>query len=348
MLVQRKSRAVVLGMALCVLTVALALVALHVGAASIPVEQSLSVIGRRLGLIDGSSVTVFEDQVVWQLRLPRVLGALAVGCCLAICGVVLQALTSNELADPYLLGISSGASVGAVTVIVFGVSLPAVALYAAIPTATFVGAIAATVIVLVLARGKSGYLPPGRTILAGVAVAQLCGAYTSLAILMFGERGTANTVLSWTLGSLAGIRWPHVALLAAVTVVALVVMLGASRVLDAFSFGEDAAATLGINVNRARWMLLIATSLITACTVAIAGPIGFVGLTVPHVVRLIVGPRHATLLPLSALTGAFLMVGADTLARTLRENTEIPIGVVTAVVGAPLLIYLLRRQAAQS
>ncbi|MFV8395322.1 FecCD family ABC transporter permease [Corynebacterium hindlerae] len=344
----RRLPAAFLGVMLVLATVTLSVLALRLGAAGISAEHTLAVVARRLGLIDGSQVTVFQDQIVWQLRMPRVLAALAIGSCLAICGVVLQALTNNELADPYLLGISSGASVGAVTVIVFGVSLPMVAQHAAIPAATFVGAVAATTLVLILARGKSGYLPPGRTILSGVAIAQLCGAYTSMAIMVFGERGSAGTVLTWTLGSLAGVRWFQAILLLVVTLVALVVMAGAARVLDAFSFGDNAAETLGINVRRARWLLLIATSLITATTVAVAGPIGFVGLTVPHLVRLVVGPRHGVLLPLSALAGAFLLLASDTLARSLRAGAELPIGVVTAVVGAPLLIFLLRRQAARS
>ncbi len=344
----RRVPAALLGVAMAVATLLLAVVALRLGAAGISVEQAVAVVARRLGMIDGSQVSVFDDQIVWQLRLPRVLAALAIGSCLAICGVVLQALTNNELADPFLLGISSGASVGAVTVIVFGVSLPAVALYAAIPAATFVGAIAATVLVLVLARGKSGYLPPGRTILSGVAIAQLCGAYTSMAIMVFGERGTAASVLAWTLGSLAGVRWAQALLLVGTMLVALLVVASAARVLDAFSFGDNAAVALGINVRRARWLLLIVTSLITATTVAVAGPIGFIGLTVPHLVRIVVGPRHSLLLPLSAMAGAFLLLASDTIARSLRDGAEIPIGVVTAVVGAPLLIFLLRRQAAKS
>lgn len=338
----------VLAFALAALVVVLGGVALGLGSADVGARDVFDVVARKLGLIAGEHVSVLADRIVWELRMPRVLGALAVGASLAICGVILQSLTRNELADPYLLGISSGASVGAVTVIVFGVTLPFVPANLTITAAAFAGALLALVLVLVLATGRSGALPPSRTILAGVAVGQLCGAFTSLAIMVFGERDVARTVMAWTLGSFAGVRWPGAAILLLGAGVSLVALALAATTLDAFAFGETSARSLGVNVTRARWTLLVATALITAMTVAFVGPIGFVGLTVPHLVRLATGPSHRTLLPLSALAGATLMLGADTLARTLRPGSEIPIGVVTAAIGAPVLVFLLRRQAARS
>ncbi len=344
----RLLRAALLGAALISCILVAAAIGLGAGSAEVSTQEVLDVVLRRFGVIPGEHVTVLADRIVWELRMPRVLGALAVGAALAICGVVLQSLTRNELADPYLLGISSGASVGAVSVLVFGLSLPFAPQSVNMTIAAFVGALVAMVIVLGMATGRSGALPPGRTILAGVAIGQLCGAFTSLAIMVFGERELSRQVMAWTLGSFAGLRWPSAIIVAVAALAAFGVLLFATSTLDAFAFGETSASSLGVNVTRARWSLLIATALITATSVAFVGPIGFVGLTVPHLVRIVTGPSHRTLLPLAALGGSALMLVADTLARSVRENTEVPIGVVTGVIGAPVLVFLLRRQAAQS
>lgn len=337
-----------LSAALTVVIMAAATVALGVGSADVSIRDVSDVILRRLGLIPGEHVTVLADRIVWELRMPRVIGALSVGSALAICGVVLQSLTRNELADPYLLGISSGASVGAVTVLVFGITLPFVPPALTLTVAAFAGAVVSMVLVLGLATGRSGALPPGRTILAGVALGQLCAAFTSLAIMVFGSREVSRQVMTWTLGSFAGLRWPSAIIMVFALAAALLVLLFATQALDAFAFGETSARSLGINVNATRWALLILTALITATTVAFVGPIGFVGLTIPHLVRIATGPLHRTLLPLSALAGSALMLVADTLARSLRDGTEIPIGIITAAIGAPVLVFLLRRQAANS
>jgi iron ABC transporter, permease protein len=346
--VDRWLRITLLGVVLTVVIAVTATVALGVGSASLSAGDVIDVVLRRLALIPGENVTVEADRIVWELRMPRVLGSLSVGAALAICGTVLQSLTRNELADPYLLGISSGATVGVVAVIVFGLTLPLVPETLTLTAAAFGGAVLTMALVLGLATGRSGALPPGRTILAGVAVAQLCAAFTSLGIMVFGQRDVARMVMNWTLGSFAGMRWPNATVMVSCAILALLALLFATNTLDAFAFGETSARSLGINVDRARWTLLITTALITAATVAVAGPIGFVGLTVPHLVRIATGPGHRTLLPLTALAGAALMLVADTLARTLRPNTEIPIGVITAAIGAPVLVYLLRRQAGKA
>lgn len=344
----RRLGAALLGAVLVAVIVTAAAVALGAGSAELSLRDVVDVVQRRLALSPGENVTVLADRIVWELRMPRVIGALSVGAALAICGVVLQSLTRNELADPYLLGISSGASVGAVTVLVFGVTLPFTPPHLTLTVAAFTGAIAAMAVVLGMATGRSGSLPPGRTILAGVAVGQLCGAFTSLAIMVFGAREVSRQVMTWTLGSFAGVRWPSAAIMVAALAASLLVLLFATQALDVFAFGETSACSLGINVVATRWGLLILTALITATTVAFVGPIGFVGLTVPHLVRIATGSLHRTLLPLSALAGGALMLVADTLARSLRQGVEIPIGIITATIGAPVLVYLLRRQAARS
>lgn len=340
-------RAWTAGVLLAALLAASLVLVVGIGSVGLPAAEVLSVVARRLRLIAGENVTVLTDQIVWDLRLPRALAAAAVGGALALCGVVLQSLTRNELADPYLLGLSSGAAVGAVAAIVFGVTLTALTQGAVVALCAFAGALIALAVVMALATGRSGELPPSRTILAGVAVGQLCGAFTSLAIMVFGERDAARQVLAWTLGSFGGVRWNSAALLVALALGATVALLRCAQSLDAFAFGEVSARSLGVSVDRMRWGLMIGCALVAAGTVAAVGPIGFVGLTVPHIVRLLVGPRHAALLPLSALVGAVLLLWADTTARSLATS-EIPVGVVTAAIGAPVLVLLLRRQARRS
>ena len=327
--------------------VASALVVLGVGAVHVPVHDVIRVVARRFRLINGSDVTVLDDRIVWQLRAPRVIGAMAVGALLAMCGAVLQTLTGNELADPYLLGISSGASVGAVLVIVVGMS-SALGQSILMAVASFAGAVGALIIVLALATGRSGELPTSRTILAGVAVGQLCAAGVSMMIMVFAESNAVRSVLSWTLGSFTGLRWGSTVTLSVVTVPAFIAGMALCHTLDAFAFGDVSAMSLGVPVNTVRWMIMVGTALLTALCVAFVGPIGFVGLIVPHIVRFWSGPRHVRLLPASALVGALLMLWSDTAARCLRPDTEIPVGVVTAVIGAPVLVILLRRQASRS
>ncbi|MFT4081405.1 MAG: iron chelate uptake ABC transporter family permease subunit [Nocardioides sp.] len=317
-------------------------VALGIGPVHVPVDRVVAVVLRRAGFGD-FGVRLVDDQIVWQLRGPRVVGAAVVGAGLACCGAVLQTLTRNDLADPYLLGISSGAAVGAVTVIVLGVSFAGLAGSAAVTAAGFVGAMAALVAVLVLAVGRRGALSPTRTVLAGVAVAQIGAAYTSLITILRGDSDAARRVLNWTLGSVAGLRWNSTLFLGIVTILALVVFGSMATQLDAFAFGETSARSLGVAVERLRWTLMVGTALLTAALVAYVGAVGFVGLVVPHIVRAITGPGHRLLLPMSALVGAILLLWSDTLARTLVSGEEIPIGVITAVIGTPFFAWLLRR-----
>ena len=327
---------------LVVLAVSMVL-ALGIGSVSVPADTVTAVVVRRLGLGD-HGVTLPQDQIVWQLRMPRVLGVVAIGAGLACAGAVLQSLTRNDLADPYLLGISSGAAVGAVTVIVLGVSFAGFVGSAAVAFAGFCGALGALVLVLAIATTRSGDLPPARTVLAGVAVGYIGSSYASLLTIMEGDDHAAKRVLAWTLGSAAGLRWGSATFLAIVALLALLVFLLLGPHLDAFAFGEDAARSLGIRVQQVRWLLFVTAALMTAAMVAFAGAIGFVGLVVPYLVRGMVGPGHRALLPLAALTGAVLLLWADTLARGLVREQEIPLGVVTAVVGTPFFVWLLRRR----
>ncbi|GAA3750627.1 iron chelate uptake ABC transporter family permease subunit [Leifsonia bigeumensis] len=287
-----------------------------------------------------SSLPPLRDSIVWELRLPRVLTAAAVGAGLALAGVVMQAITRNPLADPYLLGLSSGASLGAVAVLLLGSAL-------LLPVAAFLGAMVALAATLLLA-GAFGRITPGRTVLAGIAVSALAGAVTSLVIFWTVTGDSYREILGWLLGSLAGARWPAVGIgLAAIVVAGIPIMLS-GRVLDAFAFGDTSAATLGVNVQATRWIMLTATALLTGAMVSVSGAIGFVGLILPHAVRLLVGPRHRMLLPLSALVGASFLIWADTAARSLFDPRELPVGIVTAIIGAPVFAALLARRRVNS
>lgn len=326
---------------LAVLLVSLA-VTLGIGSVSVPADVVLQVVGRRMWLGD-FPVTPLQDQIIWDLRLPRVLAAAAVGAGLAVCGAVLQSLTRNDLAEPYLLGISGGATVGAVAVIALGVGMGTLGGTVALTFGAFVGALGSLALVLLLAVGRAGTLPPTRVVLAGVAIGQICSAFTSLMVIMNGDQQAARRVLAWTLGSFAGVRWESTGFLIAAALLGLVVALFFARDLDAMSFGEATATSLGISVAGVRWALMVVTALLTACLVSVVGAIGFVGLIVPHIVRFVSGPVHARLLPLSLVTGAILMVWSDTAARSLAPGQEIPVGVVTAIIGSPFFVWLLRR-----
>ncbi|MFC6152868.1 putative F420-0 ABC transporter permease subunit [Nocardioides yefusunii] len=306
--------------------------AVATGPADIAVRDVASVVGAKLGLVD-SDVSLLRTGIVWELRLPRVLTAAAVGAGLALSGAVMQALTRNPLADPYLLGLSSGASTGAVLVLLVGLSV-------ALPVAAFLGATAALVATLVLARSL-GEITPTRVVLAGLAVSSFAGALTSL-LVFWNEKGDSfRQVLNWILGSLAGADWSSAALAwGAVVLVGLPLALR-GRVLDAFAFGDTAAAALGVDVNRTRWLLLLATAVLTGVMVSVSGAIGFVGLVLPNAVRLMVGFSHRRMLPLCILLGAVFMVWVDTAARTLFDPREIPVGIITVLVGAPVFVAVL-------
>ncbi|MCL2455314.1 MAG: iron chelate uptake ABC transporter family permease subunit [Micrococcales bacterium] len=327
----------VVTVALVGLLVVSMLVAVTIGPSGLSLGEVLASLGSHLGL-PVSPPPRLHDAIVWDLRLPRVLTAAAVGAGLAVAGAVMQSLTRNALADPYLLGLSQGASLGAVAVLVVGVSV-------ALPGAAFLGALAALIATLTVAR-SGGTITPGRTVLAGVAVSQLAAAAMSFVVFWSATGDSYREILAWLLGSVAGARWSSVAVaVGALVVVGALVAAWAGR-LDAFAFGDTAAAALGVAVNQTRWVLLGAVALLVGALVSVSGAIGFVGLLVPHAVRALTGPGHRRLLPVAALAGATLLVWADTAARTLLAPRELPVGIVTAFLGVPVFVVLLRRRGA--
>ncbi|WP_265521196.1 FecCD family ABC transporter permease [Oerskovia flava] len=328
-----------------VLTVALVTtVVLSVGVGSVSVDPArvLAVVGAHTGLHvpDETWWTASEDNIVWLLRVPRVLAGVAVGAALSVAGAVIQALVRNPLADPYLLGISSGASAGAAAHILFGLS--AVTGATALAGSAFVGAVVAIVLVFAVAR-IGGRLVPSRLVFAGIAVGLALGALTNLMVFFANSRDGVRAVLFWTLGSLGQSRWDVLALLWVVTAVSLVAFWAWSRRLDAMALGDDTARSLGTHPTRFRAGAAVLVALLVATAVSVSGAIGFVGLVIPHLARRLVGGSHRALLPTAALLGGVVLVWADTLARTVVAPAELPLGVLTALLGTPLLIVLVHR-----
>jgi iron complex transport system permease protein len=329
-----------------VLALALLLIAVLAGVAigetAITPHVVLQVLANKLWAA-GYVLDPIDEGVVWNYRLTRTLVAAACGAGLATCGVILQSLLRNPLADPYLLGISAGASTGAVLVVLMGVGGGLVSL----SVGAFGGAMAAFALVVLLARASGSSSGTGQIILAGIAGSQLFNALTAFLITKSASSEQARGILFWLLGNLSGVRWPSVWLAVPVAVAGLAVCLWHRRALDAFTFGRDSAAALGIPVRRVQFVLVGCAALVTAVMVSIVGSIGFVGLVIPHAARLLLGTGHSRLLPASALGGALFLIAADVLSRTLIKGQVIPVGVVTALVGAPVfaLILIGRRNA---
>ncbi|MGO4853271.1 FecCD family ABC transporter permease [Phaeovulum sp. W22_SRMD_FR3] len=286
-----------------------------------------------------------DQGIIWSYRLPRALVAGSCGAGLAISGLVLQTLLRNALADPYLLGISAGASTGAVLVAVTGLG----AAFLPMSAGALLGALAAFGLVVGLARlagGGPGARGAAQIVLAGIAGSQLFNALTSFIIARSASAEQARGILFWLLGNLSGVRWEDVGL----TLVAVLLVLGAAlwhvRALDAFTFGTESAASLGVPVRRVQAVLILATAAATAVMVSVTGAIGFVGLVVPHAARFLVGSAHARLVPVSALIGMVFLIAADVIARVLVPGQTLPIGVVTALVGAPAFAIILIRAGA--
>ncbi|MFC0267459.1 FecCD family ABC transporter permease [Kushneria aurantia] len=323
------------GTGLLLLAAAIAL-AVSIGEIRIPFTTTLAAIGNALGISDVPLDRIHES-IVRDYRLSRALVAACCGAGLALCGAILQALLRNPLAEPYVLGISAGASTGAVAVMVLGLGGGAVSL----SLGAFVGSLGAFAAVVALSSGAASR--PNRIILAGVASSQLFNALTAWIVSTSASAEQVRGIMFWLLGNLGGVRWPEVQLALAVVAVAFVTCLACARALDAFTFGQDAAAALGIPVRGVRLLLFTVTALLTAAMVSMVGAIGFVGLVIPHAARLVVGPTHVRLLPTALLTGAIFMVLADLVSRLVVPGQSLPIGVVTALVGAPVFAIILYR-----
>ncbi|HKA60617.1 MAG TPA: iron ABC transporter permease [Gemmatimonadales bacterium] len=285
----------------------------------------------------GPAAVPLNSDIVWNLRAPRAVLAFLVGGALGASGASLQALVRNPLADPFLLGLSGGAGLGAVLAIALHLSGPW-----ALPLAAFAGAIAALVLVYRMGMIGGGALDPRVLLLGGVAVGAFAAAVTT-AIVSLADAAELRNAFLWLWGGLSSASWDAVVIVGVYTPIPLLVLMGASRPLDLLALGEEPARYLGADVERVKRRVYLAASLLTAAAVAVSGVIGFVGLVVPHISRLTWGHRHRALLPAAFLGGGALLALADTLARTVVAPRELPVGVVTALIGVPVFALLLRR-----
>lgn len=291
------------------------------------------------GRIAADEVTTY--QIIWQIRTPRVLLAALVGAGLSAIGVAIQAMVRNALADPFVLGVSSGASVGAVGVTVTG-GLAALGIYA-VSAGAFIGALVASLLVYA-ASSSRGTLSPLRLVLTGVAMSLGFQAVMSLIIYFAPDSEATSMVLYWTMGSFGAASWGALPVVSVVVILGLVVLYRYGRALDVLALGDETAASLGISPDRHRKAMLVLASLVTGVMVAVSGAIAFVGLVMPHLVRMVVGATHARVLAVAPLAGAIFMVWVDLVSRTLVAPRELPLGVITALVGVPVFVTLMRRK----
>ncbi len=323
------------GLAVLVLSVP---AATALGSTPLPLHEVVDVWWARLQHTASHSTA---DTITWQIRAPRVVLALLVGAGLAVAGTIVQTLVRNPLADPYLLGVSAGASVGATAVITLGVL--AVAGTWALSLGAMLGALTAAAIVFGIAQAQGG-LTPLRLVLTGTVLASAFSAIASFLVFRSDDPQVAQGVLFWLLGSLARASWSQLVLPVVVVAVVLVLSWFLRGWMDGLLEGADVATSLGVPVGGLRVILFVAQAILVGVMVAVAGGIGFVGLIVPHVARLLVGPVHGRLLPVAAVLGAIFTVWVDVLARVLAPPQEIPLSVVTGIIGAPVFLLLLGRR----
>ncbi|NGP44654.1 iron ABC transporter permease [Bacillaceae bacterium SIJ1] len=326
-----------------------AVYSVSIGQVSIPFRQSMEIVLHTLtnGWL-GSMDLVESDSfmnIIAQIRMPRVIFALLIGMGLTLCGVVMQAVVQNPLADPYILGISSGASLGATFAILVGIGSGTFLSHIGIASGAFAGAIITSIAVLVLSS-IGGKATSVKLVLSGVVIGALCGSFSSLIIFFANDAEGIKSVTFWSMGSLASAAWSKVPIMTVVILLGCFLFLFQYRVLNTMLLGDESAITLGINLSTFRKLYMIGAALITGTMVAFSGMIGFVGLIIPHICRGIFGSDHKRLMPGALLLGGLFLGGlfliwADILSRIALNNVELPIGIITSVIGSPLFIYMI-------
>ncbi|EOU1489583.1 iron ABC transporter permease [Clostridium perfringens] len=338
----RKDKKVFIAVLLILLFISSIILGISFGAVDIPPYDVYrvflyKVFGIKIGNLDEIlNSTVFD--IIWGVRMPRVLLGAFAGMALAMVGVIMQATIQNPLGDPYILGLSSGASLGATFSILIGFS--GVLSSFGAPLGAFLGALIASIFMYFLAR-IGGRITPFKMILAGMVISSICSSLTSLIIFLSKDNEGIRTVNFWMMGSLAGAEWSNIVLPIAISVIPLIYFFTQYRNLNLMVLGDETSITLGLNIEKHRKIYMILSSLITGVIVSVCGTIGFVGIMIPHIVRLIFGTDHKTLLPFSALVGAIFLIWADVIARCAITNMELPIGIITSVIGAPFLLWLM-------
>lgn len=313
------------------------------GAIAVSLPDAFAILVNRLfgvPLPADGSITTATQNVIWQLRFPRILLGVAVGAGLALAGVVMQASVQNTLAEPYILGISSGATFGATFAIMLGAGSIGLAGVSSVPLFSFLGSIVATVGVLLLASA-GGKMTASKLVLSGMILNALFTALSNFIVTVAADAEGMLDLKFWTMGSLTRAGWDNVGYVLLVVLVAVAFFLTQFRSLNVLLMGDEAATTLGLHTARRRWVYLIVSALLVGCLVAAVGTIGFVGLMIPHIARSLVGSDHRRLIPAAVLIGAIFMLWADAAARTLMPNSEVPIGILTAVIGAPFFVYIM-------
>lgn len=330
------SRAKSLTAILLIATLIAVLISLMVGSVTIPPAQ---VMERCLAALKGRMSNDAIDRILLTTRLPRIILAAAVGSSLAMAGLSAQTLFRNPLASPYIVGVSGGSAVGAVAAMLLIGETVGIT-FAAVPIFSVVGGLTVTAIVFFLGRRGRNFGPG--LLLAGIAISALCSSVTAAALYLAGER--LQILVFWLMGGLWRANWREAFLMAPVSAAGLVALMMLAPAMNVALLGERSAQDLGVNVNRLQKLLLVLIGVETAVAVSLTGVIGFVGLIVPHLLRLVVGADHRWLVPVTAISGALLLITADTSARTLAAPVEIPVGILTAVVGAPVFLWLLQRR----
>jgi iron complex transport system permease protein len=337
----RGARATLVLIALGALLVASVLLSVGTGAVAIAPLEVVAILLARVGIELGVDVTPRQEAVLLAIRLPRVLLGVLVGAALAVAGAAMQGLFRNPLADPGLLGVSSGAALAAVTVIVVGGPLVASLGVWVLPAAAFIGSLLATLVVYALATA-GGRTAVATMLLAGIAINALAGSGTGLFVFM-ADDAQLRDITFWSLGSLGGATWRTLSAAAPFMLAAIFLLPQFARALNAFLLGEAEARHLGVNVETVKLAIVFVTACAVGAAVSVSGIIGFIGLVVPHLIRLVIGPDHRILLPGTVLLGASLLLLADLLARTVVAPAELPIGIVTSLVGGPFFLWLLLR-----
>lgn len=333
--VRRSAVFAVLGVGLAAAIVA----GVSVGAVSVPVVEVLRMAARALGFRGAPAPEAMHATIIGALRLPRVLSAALVGSSLAVAGVAMQGLFRNPMASPEILGISAGGSLGAVAVITSGLASASLLV---LPAATMVGALLAAALIYLIASARGGGTSLLFIVIAGMAVSSLFNGLVS-GMLLFSKQYEVNVYLFWTMGDFEGRGWQHLALAAPVLVPGIVALAMFSRDLNLFTLGEEGARSLGMNVETVKRLLLALSALVTGAAISVSGPVGFVGLLVPHLLRLLVGPDHRVLVPASALGGAVFLLLCDLAGRAIAPPFQIRVGIITAVLGSPYLLWLVVR-----
>lgn len=337
---KKRSTFIIIMSVLFILLVLLLLISMCIGSAPLSVSDVIKVIIYKLPFVKNMSEPDARlITIVWDKRFGRTLVAVIVGISLAVSGTVFQGLFRNPLADPFIIGASSGAALGATLAIIFGFSISGFG-FSPIPLAAFTGSFITIILVYIFTKTGSSSPPAVALLLAGTALSSLFFACVSL--LMSVSENDLHRIFFWLIGSINEKSWPQFVAILPYFIISFSIIIILARPLDILAFGEETASGMGLNVNNARILIIISATLATASAVSISGIIGFVGLIAPHIARLLFGPAHKRLIPSSALIGAILLVVSDNLARTILDSRELPVGVFTAILGAPFFLYLLK------